>query len=225
MRDFIFDLYNTLIDIETDEHCEAAWAPVVEYFAERGITADWRRLCYEYDKCTARFGESAKSGAFAYPECDCVEQFMRIASSVGGNITTADAEEALRLMRRGSVKHMRLFEGTEKLLADLRGCGAGLFLLSNAQSAFTCGEIEQFGLKDMFDGILLSSDCGCRKPDPAFFGMLFDKFGIDKGGAVMIGDDITSDGKGAADFGIAFIHTDGGAAAHADEILKAAIYD
>ena len=61
MRDFIFDLYNTLIDIKTDEHCEAAWAPVVEYFAGRGITADWRRLCYEYDKCTAMFGESAKS--------------------------------------------------------------------------------------------------------------------------------------------------------------------
>ena len=57
--------------------------------------------------------------------------------------------------------------------------------MSNAQAAFTVGEIAEVGLADKLDGVLLSSDCGCRKPDPAFYEMLFDKFDLDKRDAEM----------------------------------------
>lgn len=93
-------------------------------------------------------------------------------------------------------------------------------MLSNAQSAFTPDEIASVGLTDKLDGVLLSSDCGCRKPDKAFYTMLFDKYGLDKDGAVMVGDDETTDGAGAASFGIAYVRADGGAAAHAAELFS-----
>ena len=68
----------------------------------------------------------------------------------------------------------------------------------------------------------MSSDCGCRKPDPAFYEMLFDKFDLDKRDAVMIGDDMQNDVRGAERFGIRGLWADGGAAAHAAEILALA---
>ena len=68
--------------------------------------------------------------------------------------------------------------------------------------------------------MLLSSECGCRKPDSAFFGMLFDKYELDKRDAVMVGDDPENDGMGAQNFGIAYVKADGGAAAHAAELLE-----
>lgn len=223
MKTFIFDLYNTLIDVRTDEHCERAWAPVVEFFATKHIKTDWKRLCAEFDRYWKLFNErEIAEHRFLFPECDCVTQFESIARSVGGKLSRADAAHALRLMRKGSIERMRLFDGTTELLDGLHACGAKVYLLSNAQSAFTNDEIAEVGLTDKFDGVLLSSDCGCRKPDPAFFEMLFDKFDLDKRDAVMIGDDMQNDVNGAERFGIRGFWADGGAAVHAAEILAMA---
>lgn len=223
MRNYVFDLYNTLIDVETDEHREKTWLGVTEYFEGRGIKATPSDLMREFDGYWAVF--EAKKSEFDFPECDCVEQFMCMAERLGGRLTREEAREALIMMRRASVKHMRLFDGTVELLNELHSRGKRVYLLSNAQAAFTRAEIAEMGLNDKFDGILLSSDCGCRKPDKRFFGMLFDKYGLDKTESVMIGDDLNSDGQGAAHFGIPFIHAAGGAAAHKDEILKLGDYE
>ncbi len=40
--------------------------------------------------------------------------------------------------------------------------------------AFTAPEISLLGLTKYFDGILLSSDAGVKKPDPAFCEMLLE---------------------------------------------------
>ena len=137
-------------------------------------------------------------------------------------MVVAHAAHALRLMRKGSIERLRLFDGTTELLDGLHARGAKVYLLSNAQAAFTVGEIAEVGLADKLDGVLLSSDCGCRKPDPAFYEMLFDKFDLDKRDAVMIGDDMQNDVRGAERFGIRGLWADGGAAAHAAEILALA---
>ncbi len=222
MKNFIFDLYNTLIEVRTDEHREETWLPVVKYFADRGIpVSDWKileRFFVEYwDEFNAQ-----KSGKYAYPECDCVDQFVCIAKKAGGKLSRKKAAEALCIMRKASTETLRLFDGTLELFAELKKRGAKLYLLSNAQAAFTYDEIDSCGLKGAFDGMLLSSECGCRKPDPEFFGMLFDRFGLSKDRSVMVGDDRISDGKGAADFGIAYVYAGGGAVAVADELIRLA---
>ncbi len=224
MKNFIFDLYNTLIDIRTDEHRETTWAPVVDYFAMKGMKRVTRRqLCDGYDRYWKLYLERAEAERkYRYPECDAVSIFESIARSVGGKLTRAQAVEALCIMRRASVVHMKLFDGTIDLLHELKSRGARLYLLSNAQSAFTLDEIEECGLEGEFDGVMLSSDCGVRKPDPEFFGMLFDRYGLNKNESVMVGDDMTNDVGGAERFGIRGVWTGGGAVAHAEELLALA---
>lgn len=223
MNAFIFDLYNTLIDVRTDEHCEKTWQPVVDFFASRHIKTDWRRLCAEFDRYWKLFNErAAAERKFLFPECDCVTQFESMARCVGGRLSRSDAAQALCIMRKSSIEWLRLFEGTIELLDGLHARGAEIYILSNAQSVFTVKEIDEVGLTDKVDGILLSSDCGCRKPDPAFFEMLFDKYGLEKRSSVMIGDDRTSDISGAERFGIRSIWVPGGAASHSAEIFELA---
>ncbi len=223
MKNFIFDLYNTLIDIRTDEHRQSTWTPVVDYFAERGITADGERLAAQYDEFWySQLDARKKEKKFAYPEGDVVEVFREMAKAAGGEFSREAGEEAAKCMRRASYEHIRLFDGTKELLVKLRGLGAKVYLLSNAQAAITYDEIDDMGLSDRFDGMLLSSECGCRKPDPKFFKMLFDKYGLDKRDSIMIGDDKDSDIAGAKAFGIKFLHVPGGAANQAAKIIKLA---
>lgn len=222
MKNFIFDLYNTLIDIRTDEGREETWLPVVNFLAERGVRAEWETLRDRHDALWAeQIKRREAEGKFSYPEGDMVEVFRSLAGELGCALSAAEAAEAARLMRRASVVWLRLFKGVKELFAGLRAAGAKLYLLSNAQAAITYDEIEQCGLSDAFDGLLISSEYGCRKPDPKYFEILFDKFGLEKSKSVMIGDDPISDGEGAKNFGIAYAAVGrGGAPAISDELLK-----
>ncbi len=223
MQNFIFDLYNTLIGIHTDEHRDETWRPVVEFFRERGIETDVATLRTLHDEgWKNQLAEREKEKKFKYPEGDIVEIFRDISRKLGGDFSLETCEDAAKCMRRASRIDFKLFDGTLELLVRLKSLGAGVYLLSNAQAAFTYDELEECGLLRRFDGVLISSECGCRKPDPAFFGMLFDKYGLDKRTCVMVGDDKESDGKGAKSVGIRFICAEGGAAAVANKIVKIA---
>lgn len=59
-----------------------------------------------------------------------------------------------------------------------------------------------FDLTKYFDGICISSDEECSKPDEKYFKTLFDRYGLEKSESIMIGNDYISDIGGAADFGI-----------------------
>ena len=95
-------------------------------------------------------------------------------------------------------------------LASLREKGFRLWLLSNAQAVFTAYELRHLGLGAQFDGIYLSSDYGCRKPDRRFFRALIDEQGLDVSRCLMIGNDRDTDIAGAKGAGMAtlYMHTE-----------------
>lgn len=223
MNTFIFDLYNTLIDVRTDEHCERAWSTVIPFLAARGMHADWRTLCALYDEMwREQTEELERAGEFDVPEGDVTLVYKGMANRLGGSLDDAEAAECAVIARRASVVWLRLFDGTVELLQRLRALGCKLYLLSNAQASFTYSEIEECGLGGMFDGMLLSSEQRCRKPSAAYFDVLVKRYGIDRTQAVMVGDDPASDGEGAARAGLRFVLASGGAAAHARELLDLA---
>ncbi len=225
MKNFIFDLYNTLISIHTDEGCERTWLPVAGFFAERGLSVErWETLRDWYHEIFSDNVKELKAeGKYEYPEGDIIEVFRRMAKRLGGDWDRETAGEAATCMRRASIEHIYVFDGVQKLFAELRARGAKIFLLSNAQAILTRYELEECGLsEDKFDGMLLSSECGCRKPDKKFFEMLFDKYGLEKADSVMVGDDRWSDGKGAKAFGIKYVFAEHGAPAVASKLISLA---
>ena len=74
---------------------------------------------------------------------------------------------------------------------------------------FTWNELCLLGLDTVFDGIYISSDCGCRKPDPLFFRALLEEQNLDPARCMMIGNDRDTDIAGASSVGLAslYMHT------------------
>ena len=104
---------------------------------------------------------------------------------------------------------MRLYPGTLDALAALRKKGYRLWLLSNAQRVFTAFELNLLGLGEQLDGIYISSDYQCRKPDIRFFNALIDERKLDKTKCLMIGNDLETDIAGAKNAGLdtLYMHT------------------
>ena len=96
---------------------------------------------------------------------------------------------------------LKTFDGVENMLKELKKQGR-VYLVSNAQSCFTIDELRTTGLYDLFDGILISSDVGVKKPFPDIFRLAFEKFGITPEESIYIGNDMRDDILGASRVGM-----------------------
>ncbi len=110
-----------------------------------------------------------------------------------------EIEKLCIFFRETSTDKMKLYPGTEEALQKLRDEGKKVYLLSNAQRSFTWKEIQELGLEKYFDDIFISSDKMIMKPQRQFMEMLIDKHAIVREKCVMIGNEIGSDMKIAAD--------------------------
>ncbi len=207
--DLIFDLYGTLIDIHTEEN-DLVWEKCAVFFGFCGVHitgAELRdRFLEEMASREARAGQSYE----CFPEIPFETVISRLLRE-GGVTENADSLgiQASQLFRISSIEYIRRYPKVTEALARLREKGCRLWLLSNAQRVFTAYELRHLGLDRAFDGIYLSSDYGCRKPDIRFFNALLTEQKIDPARCLMIGNDRRTDIEGAKIAGIAtlYMHT------------------
>jgi len=72
-------------------------------------------------------------------------------------------------------------------LGQLRGAGFRLGVLAN-QPASTQGELERAGIASLCDGVWLSGAVGMAKPDPAFFRLALEAWGLEPRRIAYVGD-------------------------------------
>jgi len=143
-------------------------------------------------------------------EPDLTKVFVRLYHEKNAVCDASQARMTAITFRALSRQFLRAYDGVEELLGELRKRGRKIFLLSNAQTDFTRPEIEMLGLTSYFDGIVLSSEQGCKKPSPVFFRRLLEQFCLNPAESIMIGNDEAADIAGAQSVGMdtLYIHTD-----------------
>ena len=209
-RDCIFDLYGTLVDIHTDETRPALWRMMAARYREHGADYAPGELRDAYFRTVRRLEGATeplrRDAHEAHPEIRLELVFQKLFQAKGVDAGLELAVRAGERFRKGSMDYIRLYDGAAELLQTLRANGQGVWLLSNAQRIFTEYELRALGIEALFDGVYLSSDYGCKKPDRRFFEVLLRERGIAPGGAVMIGNDGVCDIQGARAVGLATVY-------------------
>ena len=197
--DYIFDLYGTLADICTDETPVVFWEGAASDAEALGAHYTGEALRYRY---LALCADEVRLRAATLPgvpealvEPELLNVFKRLLSEQGADDSQAKAFAAA--FRRRSTLWLRPMPHALETLDALRKSGARTFLLSNAQSCFTVDELRALDLTRRFDGILLSSDAGMKKPYRGLYELLLSRYGIDRKTAVMVGNDAIADVGGA----------------------------
>lgn len=200
-RNYLFDLYGTLVDIHTDEESPRLWMGLCRLLAERGIVRQPEALRKWYFGRISQLEAQALSAVppGSFPEVDLAPVFQEL---LGGSATEEETAQLAWAFRRMSLEKLRLFPQVREQLLYLRQRERRVFLLSNAQALFTRPELKELGLEELFDGIFLSSEVGRKKPDPVFFGALLEEFHLDPAETVMVGNDDVADCWGAAKVGL-----------------------
>jgi 2-haloacid dehalogenase len=95
-----------------------------------------------------------------------------------------------------------LYPGTWEVLEQLSE-RVTLALVSNGLSEVQRPRIARLGIEHFFDAIVISSEVGTTKPGTEIFDIVFEQLGNPrKDTALMVGDSLTSDIKGGANYGI-----------------------
>ena len=210
----IFDLYGTLVDIRTDENKEELWEKLSLFYAFYGAFYTPEELARSYKRLTgemtAGHEELRRDSHEAFPEIRIEEVFHALFEEKGIAPDEPLVRHAGQFFRILSMEFIRLYDGTEEMLSAVKESGRKIYLLSNAQRIFTEYEMNALGITKYFDGIFISSDEGCKKPDLKFFRKLIDSCGIDPERAVMVGNDGICDIEGAkrAGLGTVYVHSD-----------------
>ena len=213
---FVFDFYGTLVDIRTNEGKAYLWRKCAELYGSLGahyspveLKRAFRRMIEE--ECGKRQVEGEqKYGESFLAEPDLTVVFRRLYEEKGILCSREQAGVTANFFRLLSRQKLKVYDGVRETLLKLREGGKKVYLLSNAQSDFTRPEIELTGLTDCFDGILISSEEGCKKPSPVFYRILIERYSLRPERCLMIGNDADSDVKGAKTVGMdtLYIHTD-----------------
>lgn len=210
----IFDLYGTLVDIRTDENKEELWEKLSLFYAFYGAFYTPEELARSYKRLTgemtAGHEELRRDSHEAFPEIRIEEVFRALFEEKGIAPDEPRVRHAGQFFRILSMEFIRLYDGTEEMLSAVKESGRKIYLLSNAQRIFTEYEMNALGITKYFDGIFISSDEGCKKPDLKFFRKLIDTCGIDPERAVMVGNDGICDIEVAkrAGLGTVYVHSD-----------------
>ena len=185
-QNYIFDLYGTLVDINTDEWSAQLWKKMAILYGYYGAAYTYKELGREYGRLVDREKAAVRRRHPEYTVIDIkIEKVFRaLFVQKGVKPKKSTVLEICEVFRCFSTKYIKLYDGVTELLDTIKANGG------------------------KFDGICISSDEECSKPDTHYFQILFDRFGLKKEESVMVGNDYLSDIGGATDFGIdsVYIH-------------------
>ena len=182
-KNYLFDLYGTLVDIRTDEWCDEIWEKMALIYTFSGASYKPKELNDAYDRLVEDEKDRIPKDKYT---------------------TTPEVFRAISMI------FIRLYDGVHELFQAIRDNGGKIYLLSNAQRVFTEQEIRMLGIYDEFDYVMISSDEGCAKPDRKFYECMLNRFNLDPKETIMIGNDYITDIKGSYEAGLdsLYLHTE-----------------
>lgn len=185
MKNIMFDLYGTLIDINTDEEDITFWIKLNKKYK---YSNDFFNLKNDYLK-ECMILEKDKE------EIEILDVFKKLFSNY-------DSKDVALYFRKISTKYIKLYKNVIKVLKELKKKGYKLYVLSNAQASFTIPELKKLKIYKYFDDIAISSDYGVKKPNKEFYINSMNKFNIKSNNTIMIGNDYDCDIAPANKLGI-----------------------
>jgi len=190
IKGVIFDCYRTIIDIETDEDSIRTWEPLSNWLIYQGVKITPEDLMKLYKRGTQEYINSRWE---TFPEVDVAEVFQNICKSHA--YLKIDPEqlgkESARAFRSGSLRRLRPFPQSLSLLEKLEEYPKAI--VSNGQRVFSELELMYFGLYDLFNVVIFSSDLGHKKPDPRLFLEATRQLDMEPEEVLCIGDNFDND--------------------------------
>ncbi len=195
----LFDLDDTLLDMYSAMH--SSWQEICAEVAPR-LGGDAASLREAIRRESAIFWADEEAVAeYRVRPLDSRTHVVRLALLSEG-LDESSTEEIARRSFRGYLERVAPFDDSIETLEALRSQGYRLGMVTNGSSETQREKIARWNLAPYFDEIVIESEFGRGKPDPAVFAQALAGTGAAPHEAWMVGDNLYADIGGARAAGI-----------------------
>jgi putative hydrolase of the HAD superfamily len=207
IKGILFDLYGTVIDIETDESLEEIYRGIAHYLTYHGV---YLHRWEVRDRYYGIMKQQKEEGGEEYPEIDVEaiwNSFLR-QEGIGAPLVRRKLALILAQMYRAiSRKRLQLYPDAKRVLDALYPTFR-MALVSDAQPCYALPEMKAVGLDGYFDPVIISAQYGFRKPDTRLMQKALEIMKLLPAEAIFVGNDMYRDIYGASRLGIKTIFVD-----------------
>jgi putative hydrolase of the HAD superfamily len=207
IKGILFDLYGTLIDIETNEYMDEIYRAIAHYLSYQGVYLHRWEVKERYYQIMKQQKEACGE---EYPEIDveAIWNEFLMQEGIKSSLHRGQQAKVIAHIYRGvSRNRLQLYPDVKRVLNELQ-MKYRLALISDAQSCYALPEIQAVGLENYFESIVISSRYGFRKPDPRLFQKTLDNMQLTSSEVIWVGNDMFRDIYGAQALGIKNIYID-----------------
>lgn len=197
LRAVIFDLDDTLVD-----QASAATTAATAWAAEHGIVDD---------DVSQRWAAISKIHYTRYQRRELTftqQRRERVRDFLGRGIDDEAADEFFAGYLQRYEAEWTLFDDAVPALRRAKAAGLTVAILTNGDDEHQRFKIKKLGIADEIDVVVASSVLPAGKPDPRAFRGALELIGVAKAEALMVGDSLEYDVRGALAVGMAAVLLD-----------------
>lgn len=198
IKHLFFDLDRTLWDFDSNSHQELLQLFRSHQLHQKGISLP-KEFIKVYKKINQECWEKYRNNLLSKERLRS-ERFQLTLEYFGID----DSELAKKIGKdyvNNSPYRTKLIPYSIELLNDLKE-HYQLHIITNGFEEVQYIKVQQSGLSNYFKHIITSEAAGVKKPDPIIFHYAFKKTGANANDSIMIGDDLSTDIKGALAVGM-----------------------
>ena len=188
----LFDADNTLLDFTRSE--DAAIRETLDFFDIAPTSA----LCESYSKINDSLWKALERKEIEKEEL----KVKRFELFVKENAISADYKEMAKRYVEFLSRQSFVIDGARELLTKLQN-DYEIYIITNGIASVQRGRMGASTIKDLYKKLYISEEMGYEKPDIRYFERVFSNIeNFDKNRALIIGDSLSSDIKGAVNCGV-----------------------
>jgi putative hydrolase of the HAD superfamily len=125
--------------------------------------------------------------------CEARRKILSLALDELGCQRVGMAEEMARYRSRLAVEMVELFPGAMEAVQRFKLAGVKLGMVTNGTAVEQWAKIDRFGLRELFDVVVVEGEFGRGKPDREVFDHALHSLGVEPGETWMVGDNLEMD--------------------------------
>jgi len=197
----LFDCYQTLIQLQSNERQFQAYIDLSEWLSYHGFYITPYRLFEQYHSIVQKQLLQSKD---RNPDVEIGTVFRELlmrthksSDEIGENLI----DELCIQFRKATTISVDLISGIKSVLEILQSEYV-LGIVSNTQRKFTLPELVKFDINRYFNEIVFSSDMLCGKPNKKIFKYILNRLNGHANEAIIVGDSLENDIIPAAKMGM-----------------------
>jgi putative hydrolase of the HAD superfamily len=209
-RALLLDLDDTLYDYLPNEQNGRA-AVFSAICSDTGISGERARELYDRARkqVKARVGNTGCSHSRLL-------YLIEVAHTCGVPGAIAHARGWERAFWRAYLSRAQLRTGARELLSGWRAQGNKVAIVTDLVAEVQLWKLEQFGLFELIDALVVSEEVALDKPALAAFELAMQRLGVQREQCLVVGDSLKKDGGGAEALGIPYYRVRGTEAGNAE---------